>query len=236
MKSLAEVLIHKRETESTNDDLKALVAAGAVEEGAVVMAERQTAGRGRKGAEWFCAEGCGLAFSVLVVPRWERKRWGWVSLAAGLAVAEALEQFGFAPEIKWPNDVWLGGKKCCGILVEAPGEQVVVGVGLNVNGTEFPDGIEATSLEVEGGGAVSRDRVLEAVWRRLLEVMERAPEALAEQIWSRLAWRDVEVEARMDGGTRRGRIRAFGANGELWMESGGELLVISEAGSVRLAE
>ena len=88
MKALAEVLIHKPETESTNDDLKALVASGEAVGGTVVMAERQTAGRGRKGAEWFCAEGDGLAFSVLVEPRWPKNRWGWVSLAAGLAVAE----------------------------------------------------------------------------------------------------------------------------------------------------
>ena len=177
MKTLAEVLIHKEETESTNDDLKALVAEGDVPEGTVVMAERQTSGRGRKGAEWFCAEGDGLAFSVLVEPRWPKDRWGWVSLAAGLAVAEALEGFGFAPEIKWPNDVWLAGRKCCGILVEAPGEQVVVGVGLNVNGSEFPGEFEATSLELEGGGRMNRDRVLEAVWRRILDVMRRTPES-----------------------------------------------------------
>jgi BirA family biotin operon repressor/biotin-[acetyl-CoA-carboxylase] ligase len=153
-----------------------------------------------------------------------------------LAVAEALETFGFAPEIKWPNDVWLGGKKCCGILVEAPGEQVVVGVGLNVNGVEFPKGLEATSLEGEAGVPMNRDRVLEAVWRRLLDVMGRTPEAIAEEVWSRLAWREVDVEVRMDGELRRGRIRAFGANGELWVDSDGALLVISEAGSVRAAE
>lgn len=233
MQSLAELLVQKEETESTNDDLKGLVASGEAEVGTVVLAERQTAGRGRKGAAWFHAEGAGLAFSVLVEPSWSKERWGWVSLAAGLAVAEALEGFGFAPEIKWPNDVWLGGRKCCGILVEAPGDQVVVGVGLNVNGAEFPGEFEATSLEAEGGVPLSRDRVLEAVWRRMLDVMGRTPEGVAEEVWRRLAWREVEVEARTDGERRRGRIRSFGANGELWVESGGELLVISEAGSVR---
>lgn len=236
MQSLAELLIHKEETGSTNDDLKALVASGEAVDGQVVMAERQTAGRGRKGAEWFQAVGEGLAFSVLVKPRWPKERWGWVSLAAGLAVAETLEAIGFAPEIKWPNDVRLGGKKCAGILVEAPGDRVVVGVGLNVNGQRFPAEFEATSLELEGGVPVNRDRVLEAVWRRMLDVMSRTPEAVAEDVWKRLAWREVDVEVRMDGELRRGRIRAFGANGELWVESGGELLAVSEAGSVRAAE
>ena len=129
-------LVFKEETRSTNDDLKEMLASGQAWEGVVVLAEKQTAGRGRKGARWFCEEGKGLAFSVLVQPGWEKERWGWVSLAAGLAVAEAVESMDFAPEIKWPNDLLMGGRKFCGILVEAIEDRVVVGIGLNVNGAE----------------------------------------------------------------------------------------------------
>lgn len=235
MDLLQEFLVLKKSTASTNDDLRALIAAGEARPGTVVLAERQTAGRGRNGAEWFCAEGLGLAFSVALEPGWPKSRWGWMSLAAGLAVAEALEGFGFAPDIKWPNDLLLGGKKCCGILVEAPGDLVVVGVGVNVNGTEFPEEFEATSLEAEGGVPLSRDKVLHGIWVRLQSVVARSPETLSEEIWRRLAWRDREVEATLGGNTRRGRIGGFGENGELVLKSSDGLLRISEAGSVRPA-
>ena len=235
MESLRDYLVHKESTGSTNDDLKTLVEAGTACPGTVLMTERQTAGRGRKGAEWFCEEGKGLAFSVALAPEWPRNRWGWMSLAAGLAVAEALEGFGFAPEIKWPNDLLLDARKCCGILVEAPGDMVVVGVGMNVNGVDFPEEFEATSLELAGGVPMSREQVLQGIWVRLRAVTKETPEALSGKIWQRLAWRDREVVATIDGTTKTGRIRGFGENGELLVESRRELLKISEAGSVRRA-
>ena len=122
---------------STNDRARELARAGA-EHGYLVWADRQTAGRGRKGAEWWCAPGRGLAFSVVVRPRWERARWGWLSLAAGLGVAEALEGFGFRPAIKWPNDLLWKGRKIAGILLEVNGEtdgpaSATIGIGVNLD-------------------------------------------------------------------------------------------------------
>jgi len=233
MESLQEYLVYKECTESTNDDLKALVSAGDARPGTVLMAERQSAGRGRNGAEWFCEEGKGLAFSVALEPKWPKNRWGWMSLAAGLAVAEAMEDFGFAPEIKWPNDLLLGGRKCCGILVEAPGDMVVVGVGVNVNGIRFPDAFEATSLEREGGVPIPREKVLLGIWIRINAVIARTPEMVSEEVWQRLAWREGEVETSIDGMRRTGQIAGFGENGELVIRCEGNLLKITEAGSVR---
>jgi BirA family biotin operon repressor/biotin-[acetyl-CoA-carboxylase] ligase len=233
MESLSEFLILKERTESTNDDLRELVRAGEARPGTIVLAEHQSAGRGRKGAEWFCEEGKGLAFSVALEPKWPKQKWGWMSLASGLAVAEVLEGFGFAPQIKWPNDLLLEGRKCCGILVEAPADLVVVGVGINVNGTSFPDEFEATSLELAGGAPFSREMILQGIWTRLRALAARTPETVSEEVWNRLAWRDQPVQTIFDGTTRTGTIRGFGENGELVIQSGADLLKISEAGSVR---
>ena len=229
-------LIFKEETGSTNDDLKALLREGSAWEGALVLAERQTAGRGRKGAKWLCEEGKSLAFSVLVRPTWPKQRWGWVSLAAGLAVAEAVAGMGFDPEIKWPNDLLLGGRKFCGVLVEAVGEDVVVGIGVNVNGAarSFPEGVEATTLEAVVGHEVSREQVLERIWRQLAQVLAGSPEEVAEAVWERLAWREREISVREGDAEVVGRIRAFGTNGELQVETRSGLLKLSDAASVRL--
>lgn len=232
---LLENLIHREEIGSTNDDLKKLIRFGEVWEGALVLAERQTSGRGRNGAAWTCEEGKGLTFSVLVRPHWPKERWGWVSLAAGLAVAEAMESLSFSPQIKWPNDLLLKDKKFCGILVEAMGDDVVVGIGLNVKGEEksFPEGVEATTLEAVAGYECSREQALERVWRNLGQVMKRQPEEVAEAVWERLAWRDEEILLLNDGQGETGVIRAFGSNGELQVEVGGELRKVSDVSSVR---
>ena len=170
---LAERLVWKETTGSTNDDARQLAVDGA-EPGTVVVAERQTAGRGRKGAEWFCAPGEGLAFSVILEPEWPREQWAWTALGAGLAVCEALERLGFAPAIKWPNDVLLDGCKVCGILVESPGERVVVGVGLNVNGGTFPEGedpfwntLNSFELQYKYANGVVTDYVMDVPYLRV---------------------------------------------------------------------
>src|SRR5690606_26979531 len=91
--------------------------------------------------------------------------WPRLSLAAGLAVAGALERHGVAAEVKWPNDVWVGGKKLAGILVEAGEDFVVVGIGINVRVSGFPDslGNSATSLLLETGAAPELPEVLVGV-------------------------------------------------------------------------
>ncbi len=229
---LAERLVWKDRTGSTNDDARELALGGAPA-GTVVVAEEQTAGRGRKGAQWFCAPGEGLAFSVVLAPEWPREQWAWTALGAGVAVCEALEQVGLEPEIKWPNDVLLGGRKVCGILVESPGSRVVAGIGLNVNGGSFPEGVAAVSMEQAGGRRFVREVVLESVWRSLMEVSAREVEAISAGVWARLAWREGEVEILPEG--KRGRIVGLGVHGELRVDCGGREEVLTDAGSVRAA-
>ena len=153
-------LLVRETTESTNDDASEFGRGGAGD-GLVILAGRQTAGRGRRGAAWFAPAGESLAFSMLVRPAEPKALWPRLALAAGLAVAEAVEAFGLPCGIKWPNDVWIGGRKVAGILVEAGADFAVVGIGLNVNTAAFPADISgATSLRIEGGREFPRGDVL----------------------------------------------------------------------------
>ena len=213
--------------ESTNDRAREIARVkGGAAHGFVVGAEEQTAGRGRKGARWVTEPGRGLAFSMVVRPPWPKERWGWLSLAAGVAVCECLEDLELGPEVKWPNDVLLSGRKVCGILIETSGEEAVVGIGLNVNEEEFPEELAAVSLRQILGRPVEREGLLLGIWEALLNLVQCVPSQIAERTWDRLAWREREVETTAG---ERGRIRGFGENGELSVETRERLIRISDA-------
>jgi len=158
-------------TGSTNADL---LARGGPE-GQVLVAEEQTAGRGRAGRTWVSRPGASLTFSVLLrpasVPPSAR---GWLPLLTGVAVAAGVRSAaGVAASLKWPNDVLVGDRKLAGILAEqsADADAVVIGVGLNVGTSEralpvSPTGLPATSLLVEGAD-VGREAVLTEILRAL---------------------------------------------------------------------
>lgn len=172
------------ETGSTNADLVARAAGGAPE-GLVLVAEEQTAGRGRMGRSWLSPPRAALTFSVLVRPPGvPPARRGWLPLLAGVATATAVQQVsGLGAQLKWPNDVLLGPRKLAGILAELSGDAVVIGVGVNVStaGDELPPAaagsLPATSLRLEGSASLDRARLL----GRILGEIER---------WY-LAWRDT---------------------------------------------
>ncbi len=155
-------------TGSTNADLLARAADPGSPEGQVLVAEEQTAGRGRLGRSWSSVPGASLTFSVLLRPATvPAARRGWLTLLAGVAVASAVRSVaGVDAMLKWPNDVLAGDRKLAGILAEqAPdGSAVVIGTGLNVAAApgELPvsaAGLAATSLRAEGA-AVSREDLL----------------------------------------------------------------------------
>lgn len=135
--------------------------------GLCVVAEEQTAGRGRLDRTWVSPPRAGLTFSVLLRPVTEQL--GWVPLLGGLAVVRAIrEQTGVDAVLKWPNDVLVGERKAAGVLAEAVGGAVVLGVGLNVTNRadELPHAL-ATSLALEGARTTDRDTILRAVLRSL---------------------------------------------------------------------
>ena len=142
------------ETGSTNADLLAVAREGA-REGVVLVAEAQTAGRGRMGRRWTSPPRAGLTFSVLLRPYGvPAAMLGWIALLTGTAVAAALPTVAAVqPRLKWPNDVLVGRGKLGGILAERSGSAVVVGIGLNVTQhlAELPEG--GTSLRLETAAA-----------------------------------------------------------------------------------
>ncbi|GGW34218.1 biotin--[acetyl-CoA-carboxylase] ligase [Streptomyces griseoloalbus] len=172
-------------TGSTNTDLVARAVSGAVREGAVLVAEEQTAGRGRLDRQWSAPARSGLFFSVLLTPREVPvDRWGWLPLLTGVAVATGLSRAaGVDTALKWPNDVLVtvGGeeRKAGGILAEGAGEGgVVVGVGINVSlrADELPVPT-AGSLALAGAVSTDRDPLLRGMLRALEEWYGRWREA-----------------------------------------------------------
>lgn len=157
------------DTGSTNADVAAAAAAGAPE-GLVLVAEHQSAGRGRADRAWAAPPRSGLTFSVLLrPPASTRSTWGWLPLLAGLSVARPLSSLsGLDVGLKWPNDVLVAERKVGGLLAEVVGDAVVVGVGINVSlrADELPTP-EATSLHLAGSEVVDREPVLRAVLRDL---------------------------------------------------------------------
>ncbi|MEU5332876.1 biotin--[acetyl-CoA-carboxylase] ligase [Streptomyces asoensis] len=172
-------------TGSTNSDLVVAAAAGRAAEGAVLVAEEQTSGRGRLDRRWSAPARSGLFFSVLLTPaEVPVARWGWLPLLTGVAVATGLSRAaGVDTALKWPNDllVTVGGeeRKAGGILAERAGQEaVVVGVGLNVTlrADELPVP-QAGSLALAGARSTDRDTLLRGVLRSLEEWYGRWREA-----------------------------------------------------------
>jgi BirA family transcriptional regulator, biotin operon repressor / biotin---[acetyl-CoA-carboxylase] ligase len=154
-------------------------------EGMVYLADEQTAGRGRGAHGWHSAHGAGLYVSVLLRPRVAPADILWLSLAAGLAVREAVRRItSLEADIRWPNDLLLGKKKFCGILTELNAEvtrvrHAVVGIGINVHQQSFPQelGLIACSLRSETGRAWARQDLLIA----LLQSLYREAQALSAE-------------------------------------------------------
>lgn len=179
--------------------------------GSVWIADEQTAGRGRGGHTWHSRAGDGLYTSILLRPVMPLQQALWLSLATGLAVQAAIANVtGIRPDIRWPNDLLLGGKKCCGILVEtattpsasegpAMIRYAVVGIGINVNHAEFPEELTAlaTSLYRETGRA----------WRR---------EDLLAELLVRLEEQVGLLEAELAGTAGTGLLKRF-AEGSTWV-------------------
>jgi BirA family biotin operon repressor/biotin-[acetyl-CoA-carboxylase] ligase len=162
---------HVAETESTNADV-AVAARDGAPEGTVIVADHQTAGRGRLDRTWETPAGSGLAMSALLRPKQlDPGLWPWIPLMAGVATAEAVARLGLVAQLKWPNDVEINGRKLAGILVEridtTDGPVAVVGIGLNVamSAAQLPVQT-ATSLSLQGI-EVDRDAVLTVVLEAL---------------------------------------------------------------------
>lgn len=229
-------LLWRESVFSTNDELRALAENGMIE-GLVFVAEEQLAGRGRRGAEWFSPKGESLAFSILLRPKQEKVFWSRLSLIAGLAVAEALEKIVPLAEIKWPNDVMIGGRKVAGILVEAGRDFVIVGIGINVNTVNFPEGLNATSLRIERGEIVLREEVLLCVVQKLARNLLRTEMGFKEIVSAvneRCFLSGHRVALTCADKRREGLVKGIGVGGELLLDSDGCIEAVVQADEVRI--
>lgn len=164
--SVIRRLLRDGTTLEPGDDCGRLIE-GTPLEGLVVIADHQSAGRGRSGHDWDTESGMGLAISVLLQPEVNDESLSIVTLVSALAVARALKQTcGIQSKIKWPNDLVCRGRKVCGILTELEiignSKSIILGVGINVNQKSFPRELDdkATSLFIETGKAVDREELM----------------------------------------------------------------------------
>lgn len=231
----ARLLHHHDELTSTNDEARLLAAQGAVQ-GAVVLAEHQNSGRGRRGAVWASEHGDGLLFSVILRPDYERKYWSRLALAAGLGIVNALRnEWGIPAEIKWPNDVYVHGKKCAGILVESQDGFAVVGVGLNM--LSSPDGDDSVSLAELHEESLSREEVLAAVLEEILNESKLCACEFQGQM-SRMrsfCWLTGKaVTFSSNKNKLTGVVSGLGDEGDLLVEIAGEVLPFQQAELIRV--
>ena len=177
---IGKEIIHKEITGSTNLDIKELAMNGA-EEGTVVCADMQTAGRGRRGRNWVSEKGDSLLFSLLLRPDILPDKASQITLLMALAVTKVLrESYNFAAMIKWPNDIVVNNKKVCGILTEmypdADGKFfVIVGCGINVGQKEIPNDLQgvATSLFLGSNVVLSTEELLQGVLAEFEQYYDR---------------------------------------------------------------
>jgi len=202
-------------------------------EGIVVVADEQTAGRGRRGHTWFSPPGSGLYVSVVLTPGRARadpaRATTLLTLAAGVAIAEAVEAAtGLAVDLKWPNDLFVGRRKLAGILAESPAvNAVVLGYGINVGPMAYPPALadRATSLESELGRAIDRHQLfaetLAALARRYEDLLDGRFDAILDA-WRRRApaATGARVSWTTDSGERAGTTQGVDDHGALLVRAG----------------
>ena len=223
---------------STNTELARLASAGA-EEGLSIVADEQTAGRGRLQRAWSSPKGAGLYFSILLRPKIPQRHWPLITFLAALAAGDALaEGVGVETDIKWPNDLLSGERKICGILAEAidtpNGRAVVLGIGINLTQNAFPADLAnvATSVSETTGRPPERETILSALlaalsrWYALLNEPGGREKIVA-------AWSSRSSYA-------SGRLVQVSNGEELWqgttsgIEQDGALRLRTESGEIRL--
>jgi BirA family biotin operon repressor/biotin-[acetyl-CoA-carboxylase] ligase len=237
---------------STNDVATALAQSGG-QEGAVIVADAQTAGRGRRGRTWFSPPGAGLYVSIVLNPgraAASDRASALVTLAAGVALAEGVQHVaGLAPDIKWPNDLVIGRRKLAGILAEgvtgdaphgvARVTTVILGYGVNVRPTAYPPELaeRATSLESELGRPIDRAALcaetIVALGRRYDDLLAGRFDAILDAWRSRApASHGARIAWTTPGGPKSGVTAGIDETGALLVRVGGSQIERLVAGEV----
>jgi len=227
---MGKEIIHKEITGSTNLDIKELAMNGA-DEGTVVYADMQTAGRGRRGRNWVSEKGESLLFSLLLRPDIFQDKASQITLLMALAVTKVLrERYGFEAGIKWPNDIVINSKKICGILTELYSDLdgkffIIVGCGINVAQKEIPNELQdiATSLYLESGTVFPVEEFLQGILKEFEEyyatfLQKESLEDLADKYNAQLIGLNKEVRVLDPKGEFSGISKGINDKGELLVQ------------------
>ena len=227
-------------TDSTMNEAAKWSAAGAAS-GTVVVAEEQTAGKGRAGHGWHSEPAIGLYLTLILRPAVRGDSLPLLTLATGLAVKEAIESIvGVQADLRWPNDLLINGKKVAGILLTYDSGAVLAGIGINVNHTRFPEEIasRATSLRLAGKRELSREpllvRVIEGVERHAQLLLSDGPRAILDAFTQASSYvSGLRVTVDLDSRTVSGTTAGLDERGFLRLRTDSGELVTILAGGVR---
>lgn len=239
-------ILHFDSIKSTNLEALSQAKQGAAE-GLCVVAGEQTAGRGRHGRIWISPKGAGLYFSIVLRPRVENRFLPLLTLMSAVVVSEVLREiYDLETDIKWANDVHVGGKKICGILAEMAetnkGLAIVVGIGINLTSANFPPEIAdiATSIEAETGEKPDAELILQNLTKQFAEFYRIFSGADgAEKIREEWATRSAyffgkAVRVKLETETITGKTCGIEENGALRVKTGAGEIKIVQAGDVEM--
>ena len=225
---------------STNDVARELAEQGA-HEGTIVVADRQTKGRGRLGRSWHSPAGTGIYLSILLRPGFSPERAPGLSIMTGLALAITLERYcRHRVKLKWPNDLWIGGKKAAGILTELSAERgrieyVVVGVGINVNQrrADFPEDLRASATSIRLATRRKQSRVrllaefLKSFEHEYAHYSKKGLRPSAKRLTRYSALLGANIRLAYGPRVLEARVVKIDAEGRLVIEHGGEIRTVS---------
>ncbi len=246
--ALVREIVVFEETDSTNDQASKLGKNGAAS-GLAIFAEKQNAGRGRFGRRWESASHLGLWMSLLLRPTFSPEKWPRLTTWAAVSIASAIERAtGVRAGIKWPNDIFVDGRKIAGVLIEtgldrAQENFAVVGIGLNANHAreDFPDALAsiATSLRVATGHAIDRTAMAAAILRELdahYADLDRRFEQLVAEATRRSVLLGRWVQVRAADSMLEGVAENLDANGQLLLRTSDGNLATLTAGEVSISK
>ena len=219
-------IVYFEETDSTNRQARMLAREGA-RHGTLVIADTQSAGRGRRGRGWISPVGEGIFMSLILRPQTPPSEVAKLSLTLALAVSRAIErETGLDARIKWPNDIVIGGRKVCGLLLEMDAtaekvDSIVAGVGINVHQRVFDEEIAhtASSLDLLAGGRVSRSAIIRAFLEEFERAMALSDEEMMDAYRARSATIGQKVQVISLSGTYAGMAQGITESGSLLVET-----------------
>jgi BirA family biotin operon repressor/biotin-[acetyl-CoA-carboxylase] ligase len=223
--SVAEV------TDSTQDDIAEAITSSRAQSGDVIVANYQRSGRGRLQRTFLAAPDTALTFSLYLTPHREKSQWSFLPLLAGVAVAQSLNEDSSSEKVtlKWPNDLMINEKKVGGIISQAIGDGVAIGIGINISMTEEELPVEgATSLALHNFLQVNRNQILSSLLNTFEEIFKRWDQGIS----LRSHYSDLSstigslIKAELpDGSAISGRALEISESGELVLDNGKHISV-----------